>query len=58
VGNLLIIKACYWPTVTFWTVVIENREWGSNIDIIYEQGYLIDWIENRVVFLDNYFEQL
>ena len=37
---------------------IENKKWGSNIDINSEQEYLIDWIENRVIFLDNYFDNL
>jgi len=37
---------------------IENKKWGSNIDINLEQEYLIDWIENRLSFLDNYFDNL
>lgn len=37
---------------------IENKKWGSNIDINSEQDYLIDWTINRVNFLDNYFDNL
>ena len=37
---------------------IENRKWGSNIDLNSEKQYLIDWLENRVIFLDNYFDNL
>ena len=37
---------------------IENEKWGSNIDIYSEQQYLINWIENRVAFLDDYFDNL
>ena len=39
-------------------IEIENRKWNSNIDINVEQAYLINWIENRLVFLDNYFNNL
>jgi len=37
---------------------IENRKWGSNIDLNSEKQYLIDWMENRLTFLDNYFYNL
>ena len=37
---------------------IENEKWGSNIDIYSEQQYLINWIENRLIFLDDYFDNL
>ena len=37
---------------------IENRKWGSSIDLNSEKQYLIDWIENRLIFLDNYFYNL
>lgn len=36
----------------------ENSVWGLNIETDYEQEYLLDWIENRTNFLDNYFDNL
>lgn len=37
---------------------IENEKWRSNINIEMEQEYLLNWIENRVSFLDNYYDDL
>lgn len=37
---------------------IENEKWRSNISIEMEQEYLLNWIENRVSFLDNYYDDL
>lgn len=37
---------------------IENKKWGSNIDINAEQGYLINWLMNRLNYLDDYFDNL
>lgn len=37
---------------------IENRKWGRSIDIQFEQNYLTDWLDNRVIFLDSYFDNL
>lgn len=39
-------------------IEIENKKWDSSIDIYSEQEYLIDWLRNRVIFLDNYFDNL
>lgn len=39
-------------------IEIENRKWGSNIDLSSDQVYLNGWIDNRVIFLDNYFKNL
>ena len=36
----------------------KKKKWRSNIDMDMEQEYLINWIENRVSFLDNYYEGL
>ena len=44
--------------ITSGIIDIENKKWESNIDINSEQEYLIDWIENRLIFLDNYFDNL
>lgn len=37
---------------------LENKKWGCQINIEEEQEYLLDWLEKRVVFLDNYFAQM
>lgn len=34
----------------------ENKKWGSDINIDLEQEYMLQWVENRVAFLDRYFE--
>ena len=39
-------------------IEIENKKWERNLDLNSEQAYLITWIENRVIFLDNYFDNL
>jgi spore coat protein H len=36
----------------------ENSRWGCNINIQAEQEFLIQWLTNRVAFLDDYFENL
>ena len=37
---------------------IENRKWDLNIDINSEEEFLINWIDKRVLFLDDYFDNL
>jgi spore coat protein H len=39
-------------------IEIENEKWGSSIDLNSEQQYIINWINNRGIFLDDYFENL
>lgn len=37
---------------------IENEKWKNRTDINFEREFLLNWIENRVLFLDNYFDDL
>jgi len=39
-------------------IVIENKKWDANIDIEKEKEYLTDWMDQRLIFLDNYFKNL
>jgi len=39
-------------------MALENKKWGSKIDMNMEQEYLIQWLEYRLVFLDEYFKNL
>ncbi len=39
-------------------IEIENKKWESNIDMDEEEEYLMNWLENRTDFLDNYFNDL
>lgn len=37
---------------------IENKKWSRNIDIHLEKEYLLNWTDNRILFLDNYYNNL
>lgn len=39
-------------------ILIENMKWDASVDINSEQAFIINWIDDRVSFLDNYFENL
>lgn len=39
-------------------LAIEALKWGINIDIQQEQAYLTNWINNRLIFLDDYFTSI
>ncbi|MEN8958140.1 MAG: CotH kinase family protein [Flavobacteriales bacterium] len=39
-------------------VPIENKKWQSTINYQNEQQYLLNWLDNRVIYLDNYFTNL
>ncbi len=36
----------------------ENRIWGTNVNLLVEQEYLNNWIHDRLIFLDEYFNKL
>lgn len=37
---------------------IENKKWNENIDLDTGQEYIENWIDNRILYLDNYFNTL
>ena len=39
-------------------VNLENKRWNSGIEYNNEQTYLLDWLDNRLIFLDDYFSHL
>ncbi|MFW6277484.1 MAG: CotH kinase family protein [Prolixibacteraceae bacterium] len=39
-------------------IIHENRIWNEDLDPENERVYIENWMENRLVFLDNYFNQL
>lgn len=39
-------------------IALENSKWDINIDVEVEKVFLLTWLENRLFFLDNYFDNL
>ena len=57
--QLIQIFAHYFSKIEESGIIIhENRIWNENLNIENERMYIEKWIENRLIFLDNYFRQL
>jgi hypothetical protein len=44
--------------INYNVISTENSIWGTNIDLLNEKNYIFNWINNRLVFLDNYYGNL
>ena len=37
---------------------VENTKWGLHTNLTEEQAYINSWINNRINFLDTYYQEL
>lgn len=57
--QLIRLFAYYFSEIEESGIILhENRIWNENLNIENERMYIEKWIENRLIFLDNYFSQL
>ena len=39
-------------------IAVDNAVWDRNTDILQEEAYVLNWLQNRLIFLDDYFANL